>query len=74
MADDTAETPGDSGPEGGKLHEEEAGHETEDDLEDWATERSTAPQSDFSKRQVAVGALVTAVGLVIAYAVPGLVG
>lgn len=34
--------------------------------------RTTAPQSPFSKRQAAIGAAVTAVGLVVAYLVPGL--
>jgi len=36
--------------------------------------RTTAPQSEFSTRQAMIGALVTAVGLVVAYAVPGLLG
>lgn len=36
--------------------------------------RSTAPQSDFSTRQAAIGALVTGVGIAIAYLVPGLLG
>lgn len=36
--------------------------------------RTTAPQSDYSARQVAIGALVTAVGIAIAYGVPALLG
>lgn len=36
--------------------------------------RTTAPQSDYSGRQVAIGAIVTAVGIAIAYGVPALLG
>lgn len=42
-----------------------------DTLEDAPT-RTTAPQSDYSQRQVAIGAIVLAVGLAIAYLAPGL--
>jgi len=33
--------------------------------------RTTAPQSDYSRKQVAIGAAVLAVGLAIAYLTPG---
>lgn len=33
--------------------------------------RTTAPQSDYSRKQVAIGAAVLAVGLVLAYLTPG---
>ncbi|AGN02911.1 hypothetical protein L593_14885 [Salinarchaeum sp. Harcht-Bsk1] len=44
------------------------------DHDDATTGRSTAPQSEFTTRQAMIGALVTAVGIVVAYAVPGLLG
>lgn len=42
-----------------------------DTLEDEPA-RTTAPQSDYSQRQVAIGALVVAIGVAIAYLTPGL--
>lgn len=36
----------------------------------YATERTTAPQSDYTMRDVAVGAAVAAVGLAVAFGVP----
>lgn len=42
-----------------------------DTLEDEPT-RTTAPQSDYSREQVLIGAVVLAVGLAIAYLTPGL--
>lgn len=36
----------------------------------YATERTTAPQSDYTARDVAVGALVAAVGMVVVFGVP----
>lgn len=41
-----------------------------DTLEDEPT-RTTAPQSDYSQRQVVIGAVVLAIGLGIAYVTPG---
>lgn len=35
-------------------------------------ERSTAPQSDYSREQVLIGFAVLLVGVVVAYFVPGL--
>lgn len=36
----------------------------------YATERTTAPQSHYSARDVAVGVVVLAAGLVVTFAVP----
>lgn len=41
-----------------------------DTLEDEPS-RTTAPQSDYSRTQVAIGAAVLAIGLAIAYVTPG---
>ncbi|MDZ7746084.1 MAG: hypothetical protein U5K28_06055 [Halobacteriales archaeon] len=40
-------------------------HESE-----YATERTTAPQSDYTNREVAAGAIVAAVGILITFGVP----
>lgn len=45
-------------------HEEHEHHDTAED------ERSTAPQSDYTTRDVAVGAVVAAVGLLVTFAIP----
>ena len=42
----------------------------EDDSNKFATERSTAPQSAYTGRDVAVGAVIAAVGLAITFGVP----
>lgn len=34
--------------------------------------RTTAPQSEFTTKQAMIGALVTLIGIVVAYAVPGI--
>lgn len=52
-------------------HDETHGHDAHDHDSEPAG-RTTAPQSDFTTRQAAIGALVTAVGLVVAYVVPAL--
>ena len=36
--------------------------------------RTTAPQSPYTQRQVAIGAGMFAVGTVVAYLIPGLLG
>lgn len=47
------------------MSDEDAEHESE-----YATERTTAPQSDYTTRDVAVGFVVAAVGLVVTMGVP----
>lgn len=37
---------------------------------EYATERTTAPQSDYTSRDVGVGFLIALVGMVIVFAVP----
>jgi hypothetical protein len=44
-------------------------HDDSHDSE-YATERTTAPQSDYTNREVAVGAVVAAVGIGITFGVP----
>lgn len=41
---------------------------------EYATERTTAPQSDYTVRDVGVGFLVALVGMVIVFVVPLLLG
>lgn len=41
---------------------------------EYATERSTAPQSPYSTRDVAIGFVVLAVGLLITFAIPLVLG
>jgi len=43
---------------------------TEEFEPEYATERSTAPQSPYSTRDVAVGAVVALAGLVVTFVVP----
>ncbi|GAB3682013.1 hypothetical protein GCM10028857_07160 [Salinarchaeum chitinilyticum] len=54
--------------DGGHGHDD--GHDDQHDSE--PAGRTTAPQSDFTARQAAIGGIVTAIGLVVAYAVPAL--
>lgn len=42
------------------------------DTHDDEPSRTTAPQSPYTQRQVAIGAAVVAAGIVVAYLVPGL--
>lgn len=42
----------------------------EDDSNEFATDRSTAPQSAYTGRDVAVGALIALVGLAVTFGVP----
>lgn len=64
---DAADGSADHGTSGGESH----GHDAHDHDSEPAG-RTTAPQSEFTTRQAAIGAVVTAIGLVVAYAVPGL--
>ena len=50
-------------------HDHDA-HDHGDHDASYATERTTAPQSDYTTRDVAVGALVAAVGMVVVFAIP----
>ncbi|WP_172967066.1 DUF7550 family protein [Halosegnis rubeus] len=43
-------------------------HDSQDS--EYATERTTAPQSDYTNREVAVGTVVAAVGVGITFGVP----
>lgn len=49
------------------------GHDDHDHHDD-PDGRTTAPQSEYSGRQVAIGAIVTIVGVAVAYGVPALLG
>ena len=53
--------------------EDEHGHE-DTDAPDVEPGRETAPQSPYSMREVGIGLAVLAVGLVVAFAVPLLLG
>jgi hypothetical protein len=44
------------------------------DHDDAPAGRTTAPQSEFTTKEAMIGALVTLIGIVVAYAVPGLLG
>jgi len=63
-------------------HDERHGHDDQDeshghdahDHDDEPAGRTTAPQSEFTIKQAMIGALVTAVGIAIAYGIPGLLG
>lgn len=46
-------------------HEDDGGHESA-----YATDRETAPQSDYTMHEVRVGFLLALVGMVIVFAVP----
>ncbi len=48
---------------------ESGGHDTEDPAVETG-ERTTAPQSPFGRRELAIGLAVFAVGVVVAFAVP----
>ncbi|WP_049997516.1 DUF7550 family protein [Halococcus sediminicola] len=50
-------------------HPDAAGEGTHGSVEPVAT-RETAPMSDFSGREVGIGALVALVGLVVVFAIP----
>ena len=41
-----------------------------DDHPDDESERTTAPQSDYTKREIAVGAVVALVGIAVVFGVP----
>lgn len=47
-----------------------ADHDHHPHESEYVTERETAPQSDYTTRDVAVGFLVALVGMVVAFAVP----
>lgn len=49
----------------GDGHESGAGHESE-----FATERETAPQSDYTMRDVIFGAVVALVGAAVVFGIP----
>ncbi|MFC7177512.1 DUF7550 family protein [Halosegnis marinus] len=46
-------------------HDDGGGHESE-----YATERTTAPQSDYTNREVAIGFAVALLGMAVVFAVP----
>lgn len=50
-------------------HEDHDDHGGDNDAP-YATERTTAPQSDYTVRDVAVGAVVAAVGMAVVFGVP----
>ena len=64
MADHTGEDPA----ERAKGHEVKEGHTYADPDED--AERSTAPQSPYTNRQVGIGAAVALVGMAVVFLVP----
>lgn len=49
-------------------HDEDHGRDDHDSP--YATERTTAPQSDYTGRDVVVGAVIAAVGMVVVFGVP----
>jgi hypothetical protein len=51
-------------------HDGHGDHDHGHDDASYATERTTAPQSDYTTRDVAIGALVAAVGMVVVFGVP----
>lgn len=53
--------------------EETHGHDAHDH-DDEPAGRTTAPQSEFTTKQAMIGAVVTVVGIAIAYGVPALLG
>ncbi|WP_248515642.1 DUF7550 family protein [Salinarchaeum laminariae] len=55
----------------GNHGDESHGHDAHDHDSEPAG-RTTAPQSEFTMREAAIGGVVTAVGLVVAYGVPAL--
>jgi hypothetical protein len=46
------------------------GNDDEEFEPEYATERTTAPQSPYTMRDVGVGAAITLAGLVVAFGVP----
>lgn len=50
--------------------ETEAGDENGDGADVETTERSTAPQSDYTVRDIVVGAVIGLVGLLVTFGVP----
>ena len=70
QATDTAEeTMVEGDHESRQSHPDAAGEGTHGSVEPVAT-RETAPMSDFSGREVGIGALVALVGLVVVFAIP----
>ena len=70
QATDTAEeTMVEGDHESRESHPDAAGEGTHGSVEPVAT-RETAPMSDFSGREVGIGALVALVGLVVVFAIP----
>lgn len=57
----------------GNAGDESHGHDAHDH-DSAPAGRTTAPQSEFTTRQAAIGGLVTLVGVAIAYGVPALLG
>lgn len=52
-------------------HDGDAGaHEAGEHESEFATERTTAPQSDYTTRDVAVGTVVALVGMAVVFGVP----
>jgi len=51
-------------------HDDHGDHAHADHDAPYATERTTAPQSAYTTRDVAVGAVVAAVGMVVVFGVP----
>lgn len=45
-------------------------HGADDHHDEYATDRETAPQSPYTSRDVAVGFVVAAVGILVAFVVP----
>jgi len=51
-------------------HDDHADDEHHPHESEYATERTTAPQSEYTMRDVGVGFMVALVGMVIVFAVP----
>jgi hypothetical protein len=52
----------------------DAEDEAEEFESEYATERQTAPQGPYTTRDVAVGFIIAAVGLVVTFGIPLLLG
>lgn len=63
----------DSAEHGTPDHDESHGHDAHDH-DSAPADRTTAPQSEFTTKQAMIGALVTVIGIAVAYGVPALLG
>jgi hypothetical protein len=69
IAEDGSDDDGTHGSDEDPSHGQDA-----HDHDDAPAGRTTAPQSEFTTKQAMIGALVTLTGILVAYAVPGLLG